>query len=103
MQVIWKFKLRPAPDVNEFELPRGAQVLTVQVQRGEPHMWVLCDPSPTAPKTLRRFVVVGTGHEFELPNFELSNGPVMFNGYVGTFQLEGGALVFHVFEVTGGA
>jgi len=94
-QVIWKFKLLPEPDVNEFELPRGAQVLTVQVQRGEPHMWVLCDPE--VPKSLRKFMVVGTGHVFDLPAHRLGCP------YIGTFQLEGGALVFHVFEITGGA
>lgn len=78
---IWKFPL-----AEEIEMPKKAKVLTVQVQRDIPCIWAVVDPS--ADREVRRFVIVGTGHSMN------RKGP-----YIGTFQLEGGALVFHVFEV----
>ena len=64
----------------------GAQVLCVQVQNATPCIWALVDIE--AKKTLRTFATYGTGHQHEsIPG-----------RYVGTYQLEGGALVFHVFD-----
>lgn len=95
-QVVWKYELKP----NEGDsllvtllMPKGAQVLTVQMQGATPQIWALVDPN--APKEVREFQVVGTGHTFE---------PRACLKYLGTFQLENGAFmsptfVFHVFEV----
>jgi len=88
MTTIWKFPI--APDTFEVELPKGARVLSVQTQGGSPFMWVLVNDQ--APKEKRRFTVVGTGHDCE---------HIKDWSYVGTFQLNGGALVFHLFD--GGA
>lgn len=88
MSAIWKF---PLPVLDDFSLllPRGARVLTVQAQADRPCLWALVDPA--AEPTPRQFRMWGTGHEHaEEPGT-----------YLGTFQLGGGALVFHVFEVTG--
>lgn len=82
--VIWKFPIEIA-DEQFIEMPKYAETLSVQVQRGIPVIYALCFPDQV--KSMRRFYVYGTGHE-----------KLMLGRYVGTIQLEGGALVFHVFE-----
>jgi hypothetical protein len=82
---IWKFPLEVEPR-QTIDLPRGAQVLTVQVQRGQPCLWALVDETrEIVPRTI---VTVPTGSETNLGLLE----------YIETYQLDGGALVFHVFE-----
>ena len=88
MKEIWKFPIGPGMD--SFQMPVGAVVLAVQVQREQPCIWVVVDPA--APKQPRSFFTVGTGHQFDSRGFE----------YLGTFQLQDGALVFHTFEVVNG-
>lgn len=83
---VWKYPV-PRLDSMEVQMPAGAQILTVQVQGVTPVMWALVDPS--AAKETRRFYVLGTGH----PSEDRDLGR-----YVGSFQLHGGALVFHLFE-----
>ena len=73
---------RPTP------MPRGAELLTVQVQRGEAYVWARVDPS--APVVERDLHVAGTGHPLPL---RADGAP-----FLGTFQLNGGGLVFHVFD-----
>jgi hypothetical protein len=68
-------------------LPGKARVLTVQVQRGKPYLWALVDTEE--PSRLRHFRLAGTGHPINEPISE----------YLGTFQVEGGLLVFHLFEM----
>jgi hypothetical protein len=85
---VWRFRV-PVADATTLEMPKGAEVLTVQLQRGEPTLWAACDPE-VATET-RHFRWVGTGHPFD--------GPAL---YVGTVQFSGGSLVFHLFEIMGG-
>jgi|WetSurMetagenome_2_1015567.scaffolds.fasta_scaffold525737_2 hypothetical protein len=85
MRTIHKY---PVHDYGmRLELPIGAEFLAVQVQHGQPQAWFLLDPNEPK-KTTRVFSVFGTGHE-------MSDAPRV---YLGTFQLSGGALVFHLFE-----
>lgn len=73
---------------GEIEMPRGATVLCVQTQNGVPCLWAEVDTYE--PTVQRRIDVYETGHE------------VPFSSrYVGTFQLHGGALVFHVYDPKG--
>jgi len=58
MKTIWKYTL--SPDDSEFEMPKDAVVLSVQVQNNEPQLWVLVDPD--AEKEKRTFRIYGTGH-----------------------------------------
>lgn len=85
MKRIFKYPVQ----IGEFslEMPVDHQILTVQVQNGEPQMWALVDDAGM--KANARFLVVGTGHAFpDAEDFD----------YAGTFQVAGGALVFHLFE-----
>lgn len=83
---VWKFPLSVADD-QPVSMPRGAQILSVQMQGAQLCMWALVDPE--APKEVRRFRIVGTGHQFDEAPAHVHRG---------TFQMHGGALVFHVFE-----
>lgn len=91
MTAVWKFPLTgwgPGSQIrHEAEMPTGAKIRTLQTQRGVSTLWAEVDPS--APKIKRLFEWVGTGH------------PVPDNAvYVGTVQIQDGAYVFHLYEVT---
>ena len=81
---IWKYPLRP--DTCGMRLPQDAKILCVQTQAEEPFLWVLLDKDK--PLISRQVIVYGTGH----------NVIDTSQRYIGTFQLHGGSLVFHVFE-----
>lgn len=83
---IWKFTM--APGTRTVDLPEGAQVLHVHEQRGEVCLWAMVDPQSMIES--RTFLVTGTGHDFS---------GVDKTDYIGSVHLEGGSLVFHVFEV----
>ena len=87
MRSVWKYAVEP--DEFVVEMPTGAVVLSVEAQYGLVSMWALVNPE--APLCSRRFVTVGTGHPLpdEIDSFR----------FVGTFQMRGGSLVFHLFEV----
>lgn len=85
MKTIWKLQLNPEKEV--YEIPQGAEILSVQTQLGNPCIWFMCNPN-ARPET-RRFVIIGTGHEIVVENLK----------FIGTFQLHEGKLVFHLFEV----
>ena len=84
MRTIWKYDL--IPGVNELSVPPYSNVCAVQVQRGVPRIWMFVIPN-IPERVVRRFWVYGTGED--IPDT---------HQYYGTFQLEGGDLVFHVFE-----
>ena len=84
MKTIWKWTLQPETTID---MPHGAKLLAVQEQHGEPQLWALVDPGAT--KYPRTFHAHRTGHD-------LPDEP---GQYVGTFQMHGGSLGFHVFEV----
>ena len=84
-KTIWKYPFEIKDDLT-IEMPAGAEILSVQVQHGEPCIWVLVDPSNKW--DVRHFMVRGTGHSVD------------FDGrFIGTIQIMGGSLVFHLFEL----
>lgn len=93
---VWKFPATRDDDVEDqfsIDMPRGAEILAVQMQHGKPCIWALCDTE--AKKEPRNFVWVGTGHEYPARFYQGLS-------YVGTIQQAGGNLVFHLFEETRG-
>jgi len=82
---IWKFELKVA-DEQLVEMPAGSLLLDVQVQNGVPCVWARVDPEQ--PKVQRKLITHGTGHPV----------PDTTGDHVGSYQLQGGSLVFHVFE-----
>jgi len=85
---IWKYQI-PIEDSFRLELPEGATVLSVQTQREEACLWALCDEN--AQGVFRTFELRGTGHAAK---------GLQDARFIGTFQMRGGALVFHLFETT---
>lgn len=83
---IWKFGL-PIDDRVVIPMPAGASVLCVQTQNDAPCLWAVVDPGEKLEN--RVFLVRGTGHDL---------GEAEWRHYIGTFQIIGGALVFHVFD-----
>ncbi len=86
MLTVWKFSVPADKDLFAVAMPAGARLLAVQVQTGVPCVWAAVDPK--AQVVGRRFRWAGTGH----PVLEADR-------YVGTIQLYGGALVFHLFDL----
>lgn len=83
-RTIWKFPLRIA-DTQLVPIPSGARLLHVGIQGGQVCLWAEVSPdSPIIDWTVR---IYGTGHPIE-PNS---------GRHVGTFMLNGGAIVFHAY------
>ena len=87
MKTIYKYSIDP---LFRTMLPEGAKVLSVGSQGSGMFLWALVDPN--APKVERTFDVYGTGH-----TVDYHDGME----FIGTVMMEGGALVFHVFENVG--
>lgn len=83
MKTIYKYAA-PVKDDLTIRMPVGAQVLCVQVQGDGPQIWALVDSDGET--EMRRFRWRGTGHPAE-----------GLGRYIGTVQLQGGLLVFHLF------
>lgn len=89
---VWKFPIE-VTDEFTIEMPKGARVLHVDVQRvsetnaqyEQPCLWALIDPD--AEREQRTFYVHGTGHTFPVGRVHL-----------GSFLLYGGSFVGHLFE-----
>lgn len=86
---VWKYPI-PTRDTFDLSLPVGARILSVHTQDNQPCLWA--HVSPDAPKELREFRTCGTGHD--MPDDEAHE-------FIGTFLIDNGLLVFHLFEITG--
>ncbi len=77
---------------QEFTLyvPIDSIILDVQVQRTSPVIWFMVDDDKKGTSQKRSFRIYGTGHPI-LDIEELT--------YIKTFQMNGGDLVWHLFEV----
>ena len=84
-ETIWKFPLE-ITDEQTLAIPRAADLLTVQVQRGRAFLWA--NVRTDNPTEERIIIMRGTGHA--LTGVE--------GKYLGTIQLDCGYLVFHVFD-----
>ncbi len=88
---VYKYPITPPSNYFTLDLPKGAQILTADVQGGIVCLWALVDPE--APTQTRKFRWAGTGHE-------ISEAPENLR-HVSTFFMQGELLVFHIFEILG--
>ena len=87
MKTMYKYQLN-VTDFQTIQMPKGAKILTVQVQSAYgPCLWALVDPTQELENVKIR--IAGTGHPIEEDIVK----------HIGTFQLQGGALVFHAFVI----
>jgi hypothetical protein len=85
---IWKFDIGVGhSSLNE--IPKGAEIIHIDEQRGSVCIWAICDPK--AEKEKREFKVFGTGHT-------INNETLEKLVYVGSCQTKNQVFVFHVFE-----
>ncbi len=87
MKAIFKYELTLGR--TAVEMPRGATVLSVQMQNGNPCLWAMVDTDVVLTDT-REFVCFGTGHKIN-EEYALH--------FIGTTQIEAVSLVFHFFEI----
>lgn len=87
MKSIWKFQME-VTGRQELMLPAGSIPLTCQLQAEQLCLWAICDTDSSLPREKFVFWIFGTGH----PLLEMLPGM-----YMGTVQLSGGSLVFHIF------
>ena len=81
---VWKFPLRPGTGSQQVRIPRGAQLLSIQLQDGMPTLWALCDED--APLVERQLWAYGTG-----------DAMVKAWPFVATLQI--GTAVLHYFDL----
>jgi hypothetical protein len=96
MKVIHKYLL-PIEDECFIPMPKGAKVLSVQVQHGLPVVWALVDLAAVSRPFMKHwFFVLGTGNPV---NFDVAGK------FLGTIQMVvgGSSLVFHVWDNGEGA
>lgn len=89
-KTIWKYPLLLIGE-QAIQMPKGAEILCAQAQRNHLCLWALVDPA--AKKDERLIVIHGTGY----PVPEVHNA--YKRQYIGTAQMDGGSLVWHVFEI----
>jgi hypothetical protein len=80
---VWKFVIGVGTGEQRVQMPKGAKLLSIQLQDGVPAIWALCDPS--SPSVARRIKAYGTGDDVapSLP-------------FVATLQI--GLAVLHYFD-----
>ncbi len=81
---IWKYRMSDSRE-QLIQMPEGAEVLCVQLQREHPTLWALVNPLASLEE--RAILVVGTGWPMPLDSVR----------YIGTVYQANG-LVWHVFE-----
>lgn len=92
MKTIWKFPIETV-DSQVVSMPEGAKIIAVQMQGEQPCLWALVNTE--APKKPVEIRTHGTGHP--LPE------DAHFYTHIGTYQLQHGVLIFHVFRVMSAA
>ena len=85
-QTIWKFETE-VTDRFTLKMPSGGQILTLQIQNEKPCIWALVNPENDPEE--RFFELFGTGHEMESMGINRK--------YIGTYPLQNGAFIFHLF------
>lgn len=82
---IYKFTLQAG--MQELPMPEGAVLLDVQMQGESAQLWAICNAD--AKKVNRMICCYPTGVDL----------PSVIGDYIATFQLCGGSLVFHAFDL----
>lgn len=84
-RAIWKYEI-PIQDRTELQMPTGADILSIQVQKGIICLWALVDP--TAEKEGRVFHLIGTGRLFNKHGLK----------YITSVQTHGDTFIWHLFD-----
>lgn len=85
MKTIFKYSFPHTTESFGISLPKGAEIVHVEQQRGEYCMWAIVDTNNEL--EVRRFEIVGTGQAIPASSV-----------YVRTWQI-GSLFVWHLFEL----
>lgn len=85
---IYKYPIK-ITDEQKVKLPLNAEILTAQMQGDTLCLWAKVEEGNTSMEE-RTIEVFGTGHPMSDNN----------RRYIGTTQMHGGALIWHVFEAS---
>ena len=88
MKRVYKYLLEVNDKVSVY-MPKGARVLSVQVQNGRPCLWAAVDTNELTLEE-RWFRIVGTGHPIH---------DDVVDRFIGTIQMCEGSIVYHIFEI----
>lgn len=101
MLKVFKYEIT-AKAHQSIRMPRGTQILTVQMQHGKPQLWALVNPENDDYEG-RYFRLAGTGHPIHERNLvvEGNRGSDTTYAYVGSFQTHEGDFIYHLFEEYG--
>lgn len=88
MKVIYKYPLAAA-NLQTIKMPEDAELLCVQMQKGEPCLWAMVDPSKSDED--RRIEILCTGEE-------VIEDMGVDRKYISTIQAFDGTYIYHVFE-----
>lgn len=88
INIIWKFELEIV-DRQFLQMPKGAQILSINYQNDTPCLWAFVDPE--APIEERCFEIFGTGEG-------IYEDMGIVRHFISTFQALDGAFVWHCFE-----
>jgi hypothetical protein len=88
---VWKYPIPMVGRTFTLTMPKGASWLFTREQDGDGCMWFAVDDAQGDER--RTFFRKGTGDELAPPN---NNGARTY--YRGSFFVDGGALVWHIFE-----
>ena len=92
MKTIYKYPLETT-DNQTVEMPLDSKILCIQVQGDKPCLWAMVNTE--AERKEKRFIeIFGTGNEM---HYDMG----VSRNYIGTYQLNNGSFVGHVFEYTG--
>lgn len=89
-RVVFKWTFEITDERQLLDLPLAAEVLTVQMQHGQPRLWTLVDPMVLT-REERVFRLLPTGYVVDLPKNKRLR-------YISTVQQNDGALIWHFFE-----
>jgi len=87
--VIFKYPIYSFTVPTTIDLPKGAEILSVQSQNDIVQLWALV--SPVAPIRQRTIILVETGQFFKY---------TVKHKYINTFQMFEERTVYHAFEIT---
>ena len=87
MNSIWKFEIDPNAGLQQVEMPKGSQIMSVGVKNGVVCIWAAVDTTATDDERL--IEVLATGECFSKE---------IHRSYIGTVKQ--GAYIWHVFERT---
>lgn len=88
-KVIYKYQL--AYGKNSVGMPKGAEILTAQLQDDKIMLWALCDHDVQTMEE-RVFEVLFTGQPF-------NESSVLRRKYISTVMTTSGAIVYHIFAM----